>query len=150
MGREVMRVPLDFDFPVGESYADDVRERLLAEHAKVCALDDHDECDLPYWADALPRGDGWQLWQTVSDGPVTPVFAMADELIEYMCQPCDCHYSWCLHPNPDNPRGKGWRRDDAEKFVRVVGRMPTGIVTGGRLLSTSETVAMLAAKGLRP
>lgn len=35
-----------------------------------------------------PEGDGWQLWQTVSDGPISPVFSTADELIDWMCQPC--------------------------------------------------------------
>jgi hypothetical protein len=32
-----------------------------------------------------PAGDGWQLWETVSDGsPITPVFAAPEELARYM------------------------------------------------------------------
>lgn len=32
-----------------------------------------------------PSGEGWQLWETVSEGsPITPVFATADELIEHL------------------------------------------------------------------
>jgi len=32
-----------------------------------------------------PTGEGWQLWETVSEGsPISPVFATADELINYL------------------------------------------------------------------
>lgn len=32
-----------------------------------------------------PEGEGWQVWETVSDGsPVSPVFATSDQLIEWM------------------------------------------------------------------
>jgi hypothetical protein len=32
-----------------------------------------------------PEGDGWQLWETVSEGsPITPVFATAEELARWM------------------------------------------------------------------
>lgn len=32
-----------------------------------------------------PVGEGWQLWETVSDGsPASPVFATAEELIDYL------------------------------------------------------------------
>lgn len=32
-----------------------------------------------------PAGDGWQLWETVSEGsPITPVFATPDELARFM------------------------------------------------------------------
>lgn len=35
-----------------------------------------------------PKGDGWQLWETVSEGsPVSPVFATADELAGWMSDP---------------------------------------------------------------
>lgn len=35
-----------------------------------------------------PTGDGWQLWQTVSEGaPVSPVFASADALASWMSDP---------------------------------------------------------------
>lgn len=34
-----------------------------------------------------PEGEGWQLWETVSDGsPVTPVFATAAELITHLVE----------------------------------------------------------------
>lgn len=32
-----------------------------------------------------PEGDGWQVWETVSEGsPITPVFATADALIDHL------------------------------------------------------------------
>lgn len=35
-----------------------------------------------------PKGDGWQIWETVSEGsPVTPVFATAEELARW----CETH-----------------------------------------------------------
>lgn len=35
-----------------------------------------------------PEGDGWQLWETVSEGsPISPVFATADELAAWMSDP---------------------------------------------------------------
>jgi hypothetical protein len=35
-----------------------------------------------------PEGEGWQLWETVSEGsPISPVFATADELAVWMSDP---------------------------------------------------------------
>ena len=34
-----------------------------------------------------PAGDGWQMWETVSEGsPVSPVFASADELVAWLVE----------------------------------------------------------------
>jgi hypothetical protein len=136
MGREVKRVPLEFDFPIDASYANTQHDL----HRKSCLNKDHDDCDV---YSHPPKGEGWQLWQTVSDGPVTPVFATADELIDYMSQPCDCGERWCEDPWPTMPAGKGWRRPVAEKFVRGRGWMPSLMLENGRPLSTSETVDIL-------
>lgn len=39
-----------------------------------------------------PEGDGWQLWQTVSEGgPISPVFATPEELATWMSSP---EYTW--------------------------------------------------------
>jgi hypothetical protein len=147
MGREVMRVPLDFDFPINGSYADFAYDREMKEHAKTCDAKSHDNCELPYWRESMPHGEGWQLWQTVSDGPVTPVFATAEELIDYMCQPCDCGKPWCKEPYPDMPSGKGWRREVAEPFVKKCGWAPSMVISGGRIVSGPE--AMVANARIR-
>jgi hypothetical protein len=36
-----------------------------------------------------PEGEGWQLWETTSEGsPITPVFKTAEELAEYCAKTC--------------------------------------------------------------
>lgn len=57
-----------------------------------------------------PTGEGWQVWETVSEGsPVTPVFATREALIDYLVEGGD---AW------DQRRGNGgWTRENAESFV---------------------------------
>ena len=64
MGREVKRVPLDFDWPLEE-----VWEGYLSK-------------DPP---EDPPAGDGWQMWETCSDGsPISPVFNTPEELAHWL------------------------------------------------------------------
>jgi hypothetical protein len=62
-----------------------------------------------------PEGEGWQLWETVSEGsPISPVFTEVDELAGWMSQP---------------ERGCHWvPQDVAAKFI-ADGWAPTGIYT---------------------
>ena len=54
MGREIKRVPVDFDQPMETIWPGYLEEERREP----------------------PIGDGWQVWETVSEGsPVTPVFA---------------------------------------------------------------------------
>lgn len=63
-----------------------------------------------------PPGDGWQLWETVSDGsPMSPVFATREELVDWMVS-------------------DGTRREAAEAFT-LQGWAPSMVVIGGRLTS---------------
>jgi len=66
-----------------------------------------------------PTGDGWQLWETVSEGsPISPVFATADGLIDWMTTPAA---KWgAVGP---------WTREQAAAFVNGPGWAPTGIAT---------------------
>lgn len=66
-----------------------------------------------------PEGEGWQMWETVSEGsPITPVFATAEGLIEFLSTQKD---AW----------GKGpVSRESAEAFVKS-GWAPTMIAGGG-------------------
>ncbi|MFI1889827.1 hypothetical protein [Streptomyces jumonjinensis] len=59
-----------------------------------------------------PTGDGWQLWETVSEGsPISPVLATADDLA-----------AWMSHPD----RGRDWvPQETAAKFISA-GWAPTG------------------------
>lgn len=62
-----------------------------------------------------PEGEGWQLWETVSEGsPISPVCASADELAAWMSDP---------------ERGSDWVPGDvARKFVEEAWA-PTGAVS---------------------
>lgn len=56
-----------------------------------------------------PLGDGWQVWETVSEGsPVTPVFDNKDDLVSYLIE------------------FKGYEKEFAENFINV-GWRPSGI-----------------------
>ncbi|MET9550520.1 hypothetical protein ABZY36_35240 [Streptomyces sp. NPDC006627] len=65
-----------------------------------------------------PKGDGWQLWETVSEGsPISPVFPTADGLAGWMSDP---------------ERGDRWVPGDvARKFIDD-GWVPTGVVSPRR------------------
>ena len=81
-----------------------------------------------------PVGEGWQMWETVSEGsPISPVFATADGLIEWMTSP-DAHWG------ASGP----WPRDVAEKWVRGDGWAPT-LVTGpdGRLVDGVTAITQI-------
>jgi hypothetical protein len=110
MGREIKRVPMDFNFPLGASYAD----AQYDAHREACEAEEHDECG--GYDRQPPEGDGWQLWQTVSDGPISPVFADPDDLIEWMSRPVPEKDRRPYKPEayPANPWAQGWRRDVAE------------------------------------
>lgn len=70
-----------------------------------------------------PDGDGWQVWETVSEGsPITPVFATADELAAYLAEYGDL---W------DQKRGDGgWGIKRAKAFVSVGWTMSAASVNG--------------------
>jgi hypothetical protein len=64
-----------------------------------------------------PAGDGWQVWNTVSEGsPVTPVFATRAELVDHLCTPGQ---QVTLREGP-------MARDEAERFVDA-GWVPSGM-----------------------
>ncbi len=78
-----------------------------------------------------PTGDWWQVWETVSEGsPVTPAFATAEELIEYLVTFGD---DW------DQKRGDGgWSQEAAEAFVSREGWAPSLIIQGGASYSPRD------------
>lgn len=73
-----------------------------------------------------PTGEGWQLWETVSEGsPKSPVFATADELASWMSDP---------------ERGRDWVPGDvAAKFI-ADGWAPRLVGSGGDVMSGVEFV----------
>lgn len=70
-----------------------------------------------------PAGEGWQLWETVSEGsPITPVFKTADELIAHMCLP---------GKERGCPWDKGYSFEAASKFVLGAGWAPSFVSRDG-------------------
>lgn len=70
-----------------------------------------------------PTGEGWQLWETVSEGsPVTPVFASREGLVDHL-------------RSADYPRRL--TRDEAEGLVEA-GWVPSGIGVEGRGFISGE------------
>jgi hypothetical protein len=79
-----------------------------------------------------PKGDGWQLWETVSEGsPISPAFATADELAVWMSDP---------------ERGRHWvPQEVAAKFIAdgwapsfVSGPGTHGLVSGVEAIGTQD------------
>lgn len=94
MGRKLMRVPMDFDYPIGAIWWGYIAPEsdYLFKHAK-CTATREELTDLLYekWFKSTepPEGDGYQLWETTSEGsPQSPVFKTIDELCTYAAANC--------------------------------------------------------------
>lgn len=75
-----------------------------------------------------PTGEGWQLWQTVSEGgPISPVFETPEELARWMASPA---YHWGV--------SRPMKYEDALAFVKGPAWAPSFIVTGSHGLETGE------------
>lgn len=73
-----------------------------------------------------PEGEGWQVWETVSEGsPVSPVFPTADACVEWVVS-------------------TGVSRGAAEKFVKGTGWAPSMVLTDVGVVSGIEACASLA------
>lgn len=139
MGREIKRVPLEFDWPLGyvwpgfllhmcEAEMHWATKKEYPEYCEDCKhfallsglVDDRSGC--PNVKIYPPKGDGWQLWETISEGsPITPVFATADDLVDHMCR-----------PDPKEspiPWDTGYSREAAENFVKELGWAPSLVVS---------------------
>jgi len=91
MGREVKRVPLNFQWPIGKIWPfyllstciDDCEECKSA--AKILNLEMTDYGCPAFCNYDPPTGDGYQLWETTTEGsPMSPVFSSPEELAEWL------------------------------------------------------------------
>lgn len=72
-----------------------------------------------------PRGRGWQMWETVTEGsPQTPVFRKPEELVEYLVT------------------NSGYSRSAATNFVMGSGWVPSGMMVNGKMYSDVESAAI--------
>lgn len=79
------------------------------------------------WHQEPPAGDGWQMWETVSEGsPVSPVFATPEELVDWMTQPGDGDWR------------RPYSREAAEAFVKVGYSIGSFGMIGGRMVDGVE------------
>jgi hypothetical protein len=77
-----------------------------------------------------PAGSGYQVWETVSEGsPISPVFATAEALIDWLCQPGD-------------GMRQGYSRQAAEAFVRGSGWVPSMVVADGKMYANIESAKL--------
>lgn len=68
-----------------------------------------------------PAGEGWQMWETVSEGsPVSPVFPTAEEF-----------ENWLI--------GQGYSEGAVEQFTKV-GWAPSAVMKGGRMTTGIEAL----------
>lgn len=109
MGRELKRVPLDFDYPLHKVWYGYFMNYISTchskeeEHCEQCkrmaeikgieftdnGCPDYDK----YFGEVkeklkelceVPKGEGYQLWETTSEGsPISPVFVTLEELCEW-------------------------------------------------------------------
>lgn len=71
----------------------------------------------------IPTGEGWQLWETVSDGsPVTPVQPTAERLVDYLVE---------LGEYSSPQRDRRYRREAAEALVAAGGTCGSAVSVGG-------------------
>ena len=81
-----------------------------------------------------PKGDGWQVWETVSEGsPVSPVFRTPEALVDWLCAPAS---PWDRYSEQGKPRAA------AQAFVFGSGWVPSMVVTSGGVYSNIESAAI--------
>ncbi len=76
-----------------------------------------------------PAGDGWQLWETTSEGsPITPVFATAEELAQHIASPA---YQY-------GAAGRAGISIEQATAMVSSGWAPTGASIGGRMFQAEQ------------
>lgn len=115
MGRELKRVPLDFDYPIGKVWYGYYLKlsfchseysagcEACKKFARIMGIPTSEDDNCPdlhkhfHITPSIepPTGEGYQLWETTSEGsPASPVFATLDELCEW-CEPNATTFASC-------------------------------------------------------
>lgn len=85
-----------------------------------------------------PKGEGWQLWETTSEGsPISPVFAIAEDLA-----------TWMSNPDRTDRYAKDWMPYPAAMQFIKAGWAPSLVsVAGGEVVQGAEWVGMADDQG---
>lgn len=135
MGRELKRVPLDFDYmkervwygyylslttckSTNREYYEQCKKMAQIKNIPMtdygCPdLDRYLEEPLSKLKELLevPNGEGYQLWETTSEGsPISPVFETLDELCEW----CEDNATTFAHSKANKEK---WKQMLSENFV---------------------------------
>lgn len=157
MGREIRRVPPNWEHPKDENFNDGryqpmhetsfekrknewIAEFLAWENKTHSSYDPEytywewsgNPPDRTYYVPYKPEEATWfQVYETVSEGtPVSPPFETEEELIKYLATYGDF---W------DQKRGAGpWNIESAAQFVKGDGWRPTGVITGGKFYKARD------------
>jgi hypothetical protein len=91
MGREVKRVPMDFNWPMKERWFGYVLPPVFCQLCDGTGKNGTAYCHCcegegKVWPKVeIPAGDGWQMWETCSEGsPISPVFTTPEELAHWL------------------------------------------------------------------
>lgn len=142
MGREIKRVPVDFDWPLEKrwwGFENPEQKRCTCTiNTKIVPDPDCGLCDGEGITVELippPEGEGWQVWETVSEGsPVTPVFPTKEALVDYLAANGD---TWCQKRGENPPS-----REAAQAFVDG-GWVPSMVMVGGQVFTGIDAAVEL-------
>lgn len=141
MGREVKRVPLDFDWPIGQIWVGYKLSLCQAadENCDIChryaiikqlGKTEYSTLECPKLDNEPPDGDGYQLWETTTEGsPMSPVFATAEELAQWLTDNKASAFA-------DMTLGY----DTWLKFINGNGYAPSAVAINGVLVSGVEGI----------
>jgi len=120
MGREVRRVALGFRWPLHQVWDGYVNPYDEDEPEKFNA----------WFPIEPPEGDGWQVWETVSDGsPISPVCGTPEELAQ-----------WLVDNRASTFGSETASYETWLKFITGPGWAPSMIMTESRLISGVDAV----------
>lgn len=135
MGREVKRVPLDFDWPVDKiwyGYLINFCNGDCADCRKFAKLKNMKMTDYncPVFEDKEPpSGAGWQMWETCSEGsPISPVFETPELLAHWLAD--------------NNASSFGYMTATYDQWLKMImlGWAPSAVRTSEGLKSGVESI----------
>jgi hypothetical protein len=148
MGREIMRVPENFDWPIGkiwpgkmismcssignyfENETHEERCFLCKKYATLSGffISSYGCPEFPF--NNIPKGEWYQAWETTTEGsPISPSFETPEELAQ-----------WLEDNNASSFGSKTESYDQWLKFIRGPGWAPSMVICNGKIMSGVEVI----------